>query len=213
MLQAGTFLVPTRVGEVQHTSVTCSGSHLKTWWTSLLTLKPLAGRWESPSQEQKQEENGFSWPSGRSRWCLSPKHPILLGDHLCYCWHTARSRTSCCFPDETQISLASFPEPLHWLQSPVDGPEGASFSLSDCPPCKAGMRSYQTKTDLLRLRKGWRQGCSHSRHIFHPLVILHGELAGRGRRKDPLFCKKLLILHRKAVPLVEWVIQHFLLVS
>lgn len=116
VLQAGTFLVPTRVGEVQHTSVTCSGRHLNTWRTSLLTLKPLAGRWESPSQEQKREENGSSWPSGRSRWCLFPKHPILLGDHLCYCWHTARSRTSCCFPDETQISLASFPEPLHWLQ-------------------------------------------------------------------------------------------------
>lgn len=44
VLQAGTFLVPTRVGEVQHTSVTCSGRHLNTWRTSLLTLKPLAGR-------------------------------------------------------------------------------------------------------------------------------------------------------------------------
>lgn len=41
VLQDGTFLVPTCVGKVQHTSVTCSGRHLN---TSLLTLKPLAGR-------------------------------------------------------------------------------------------------------------------------------------------------------------------------
>lgn len=185
-----------------------------------------AGRWVCWSQKQKmQEENSSSWLSRRGSWCLISKYPGSYSVTTCALQGAEPPATS---HIRLRLPLATFPAVLHevWELSPINGCRGVPCQQQrqrvprtpslDSLHAEAGTRSYQTKPDLLRLRKAQSQGCSHSRHIFHSLVQLHGEMAGRGRWTlycRCLFFRMLLILHRKAASLAERVIQHFLLIS
>lgn len=101
-----------------------------------------------------------------------------------------------------RLPLADFPaEPSElWELNPFKDCRGISCQQEGqrIPPApslaplhaEVGMLSYQTKPDLLGLRKAQSQSCFHSRHIFHPLVVLHGEMEEKDELMPLPFLKK-----------------------
>lgn len=188
--------MPTCGDRVQYNHGTGSGRHLNKQRTSLLTLTPLWLEGESdgaksrrgkrnmaPVSLQEEAVSAFSQNTlGPTQWPL-----VLL---LIYCKEQNLLQLPRC---HFRLPLVSFhAEPLEaWELRPINDctgvpcqqerqkvPHAPSLALLHAG---GGIVLYHTEPDLLRLRKAWSQSSSCSRHVFHPLVSLHGEMAGRGR--------------------------------
>lgn len=186
--------MPTCGDRVQYNHGTGSGRHLNKQRTSLLILTP---RWlEGESDGAKSRRGKGTWlllAFKRGSQCLLQKHPGSYSVATCVVTDILQGTDLLQLPRcHFRLPLASFhAEPLEaWELRPINDctgvpcqqerqkvPHAPSLALLHAG---GGIVSYHTEPDLLRLRKAWSQSSSCSRHIFHPLVSLHGEMAGRG---------------------------------
>lgn len=179
-LQTGTFLVPACVGRIQYTPGSYSGRHLNMQRTSLLILIEDEVKVEDESDGARSRKwlqlafrNGAVGVS--SPKTLDPTWWLLVLI-LTYCKKQNLLPLSR-WDSDTELTPVNDCREVPCQQERQRFPHAPSLAPLHT---EVVTFSYQKRTDL-RLREAWNQGCSQARHIFHPLVLLYGELEGRVR--------------------------------